>query len=174
MIHGRNHRFDGFAIRKSENRNLSADQKFLDDNAFSALTEFFVLHHISDGILRLLPGHSDGDALAERKSVGFDNGWNGRGRQIGKRGFGIVKHSIRGSGNVIFLHQIFCKNFAAFNDCRICPRTEAGNAGMFQGIDATEDKRIIRRDHGIINFFLTGEGDDFFDFTGTDGNAYCI
>ena len=147
---------------------------FLDDHVVAGLAENMIFHHVPDGGLGLLPGLGDDDALAQRQTVGLDDGGDGSGVQIGKGGGHVAKNLVPGGGDAVFFHEIFGENLAALNDGSPGAGAEAGNFSRFQRVHAAQHQGIVRRDHGVIYLFLLGKGDDLVDFRCADGDAHRV
>jgi hypothetical protein len=71
--------FTALAVGKGQHGHLRALQEFLHDDLVAAVAEFFVGHdgfHGGSGLGKVLRYD---DALAQRQSVGLDDGGHGRG-----------------------------------------------------------------------------------------------
>ena len=158
MVHGGNHRHHCFAVGKCQNRNLGTGQKFFNDHVVAAFAEHFVFHNGFYGVFGLFEVLGDDNALAERQAVGFND----------RREFvflsdildnflGVGKHSVVGRGNVVFLHQVFGKHLAAFNNGGVFVRPEAGNALRFERVHTAEHQRVVRRDNAEVDFVFHGK-----------------
>ena len=174
MIHGGHHGLDHLAVGEGKHGDLRAGEKFLNDHVVAGFAENVVLHHVPDGGLGLLPGLGDDDALAQRQTVGLDDGGDGSGVQIGKGGGHVAKNLVPGGGDAVFFHEILGKDLAALDDGSPGAGAKAGDFSRFQRVHAAQYQRVVRRDHGVIYLFLLGKGDDLVDFRSADGDAHRV
>ena len=128
----------------------------LDQDTAPALSELQVLHHAAHRILRLFPGLRDDHAFAEREAVGFDDRRKRRRFQVLQCRLHFLKDLAGSRRDPVFLHQALGKDLAAFDDRGVSPRAEAGDALRFQRIDTTEDERIVRGHHRIVDAVFPG------------------
>ena len=171
MVHGGNHGADGTAIGEGQNGNFRAGEEFLNDHGGATLAEFGICHHVGDSFLGFFSGLGDDNTLAQRQTVGLDDGGDGGSFQIGQRSFQIGENFVSGSGNAVFLHQVLGKGLAAFDDGGICPGAEAGDAFFVQPVHATQHQRVVRGNHRIVDGIFHGEIDDAVNVRGADGDA---
>ena len=84
----------------------------------AGLAEDVIFHHVPHGGLGLVPGLGDDQhALAQRQTVGLDDGGDGGGVQIGEAPAAMSsKTSYRGGGDAVLFHEILGKDLAALND----------------------------------------------------------
>ena len=157
MIHGGYHGYNGFSVCKCKHGNLRSAQKFFYNYFRAAFTEALFLHDGANRGFCLFKALGDDNALAESKSVGFDDGGIFRALKVCDRLGGVVENLIRRRGNTVFFHEIFCKNLAALNCRSSLIRTEAGYAGIVQSVDCAEHKRVVRGNNGKINAVFNGE-----------------
>lgn len=145
---------------KDRTGDFGAGQKFLNDDVAAALTEDLVLHAGADGLLGLLAGHGNGDALAQGQAVGLDHGGDGGGLEISQRLVHVVKDGVLGGGDVVFLHEVLGEDLAALQDGGSLVGAEAGNADGFQPVHRAQDQGIVGGNDREINGVVLGEGGD--------------
>ena len=124
----------------------------------AALTEDLVLHAGADGLLGLLAGHGNGDALAQSQAVSLDHGGDGGRLEIGQRLVHVVKDGVLGGGNVVFLHEVLGEDLAALQNGGSLVGAEAGNADGFQPVHRAQDQGIVGGNDREINGVVLGEG----------------
>ena len=130
-----------------------------------------VFHHVLYGGEGLLPGLGDDDALAQRQTVGLDDGGDGSGFQILQCLAHIVEYLVFGGGDAVFLHQVLGEDLAALDDGGVGVGSEAGDTLFVQCIHTAQHQRIVGSHHGVVNGVLHSEGDDFVNFRSADGHA---
>ena len=119
----------------------------------------------------LVPRLRDEDAFAEREAIGFDDGGERRGFNVGHGVGSGIEYLVFGRGNMVFFHQIFGKNFAAFDARGFGIGAEAGDAFGGERINGTEHERIIRRNNGVVDRVRDSEFDDGVEVGCTNGHA---
>ena len=174
VIHGGHHGLDHLAVGEGQHGDLRAGEKFLNDHMVAGLAEDVIFHHIPDGGLGLVPGLGDDNALAQRKTIGLDDGGDGGGVQIGKGGGHVVEDLIPGGGDAVLFHEILGKDLAALNDGGPGAGAKAGDFSRFQRVHAAQYQRVVGRDHGVIYLLLLREGDDLVNFRSADGDAHRV
>ena len=140
----------------------------------AAGAEFLILHHGDDSCLCVFSGLCDDNAFAQCQAVCLDNGRDRSSLQICQRFFHIIKGLVACGRNAVFLHQIFGKDFAAFDDGCIGPRAETRNADRLERIHASEYQWIIRCDDSIVDLFFAGKLCDAVDVFRVDRDALCV
>ncbi len=115
-----NQRREFLSIRHCKYRRLFTDEVFLNDNARPRFAEYFLLQHHREDFERLLFRFTDKDAFPCRESACFQN--NGDGNLIDEP-FGIEtlfcgERAKFCSRDIVFLHELLCKNLIAFKLCR--------------------------------------------------------
>ena len=174
VIHGGHHGLDHLAVGEGQHGDLRAGEKFLDDHVVAGFAENMIFHHVPDGGLGLLPGLGDDDALAQRQTVGLDDGGDGGSVQIGEGGGRVVEDLIPGGGDAVLFHEILGKDLAALNDGGPGAGAKAGDFSCFQRVHAAQYQRVVGRDHGVIYLLLLGKGDNLVDFRCADGDAHRV
>ena len=159
------------AVGKAEHGDFRAGKEFFDDHALAAPAEASVCHHFRDGSFRFLAGVCDHDALAEGKAVRLDDRGDRCGLQIGQRVRKAVKGLVLCRRDAVTLHQILCKDLAAFDHGSALIRSKAGDPGCFQCVHGTGGQRVVRRDDGVVDLLLRGEPDDTGQIKRLDRNA---
>ena len=126
------------------------------------------LHHIPDSLLCLLPALGDDDAFAQSQAVCLDDRGNGSRVQVSKGRIHIPEHLVAGRGDMVFFHQFLGEHLAAFQNGRIGPGAEAGNALGLQSVHGPQHQGVVRSHHGVIYFMDHGEVHDSRNVLGPD------
>ena len=174
VVHGRNHRNNGFSVGEGKNGNFRAGEEFFDYDVIAAFSENFVFHHGMNSFNCGFSGFGNNYAFSKRKTVSFDNGGDGCGFKIFKSGFHIVKYFVFSGGNSVFFHKVFGENLAAFDDCSVCSGAEARDSFCFKSINCSENKRIVRSNNCVIDVMGNSEFNDCVDIFCADCYAFGI
>ena len=93
---------------------LLAREKLFNHHTLASAAEAIFLHHLSNRGFRLVQRLSDHNTLARSQTISFKHDGQCDGFQIGKSRFRGIKTAIFSGGNTVFLKEVFCENFRAF------------------------------------------------------------
>ena len=168
------HGLEVLAVYEGEHGNLRTGQKLLDNDTRTGAAECAAVDGILDCFNGFFLGHSHGNALAECKTVCFDNDRRAILLDVLDRVCGVLKNSVARGRNAVFLHQILGKGLAALDDGSVLARTEGTDAFGLECVYHAECKRVVRCYHNEIRLVLLGESNHAVDVGCLDGNALCL
>ena len=158
MILCRLHGFEVLAVYERENAYLRAGQELLDDNACASAAERTAVNRVLDGCDRVLFGHGNRHAFAERQAVRLDDDRRTLLLDIGNGIRRVFKHGIACGRDAVLFHQFLGKGLGAFDDCRVFTRAKGTDTRFFQRVDHAERQRVVRRDHHEVRLVRLGKG----------------
>ena len=138
----------------------------------AAFAEDLLVHDGFHGFFGRLGVLGDDDALAQGQTVGLDDH-----RVFVLLGdifhglFRLVKHLVVRCGDMVFLHQVFGKDLAAFDLRRLSGGAEGGNAHLPQLVRQSQGQRIVRNDRRKVHLVAFGEFQHALHIGGLDGDA---
>ncbi len=88
--------------------------------------------------------------------------------------FHIVKNVVIRCGDMIFFHQIFRKDLAAFNFRRWGAGAEGADSRLLQPVDHAHGQRVVWDDCRQINLFVPGKFDDALYIRSLYWDADCV
>ena len=171
VVHGGNHRDDDLAVGERKHRNLGSGEEFLDNDVIARRTEDLVRHHRANSVLCLSESFGDDNALAERKTVRFDNDGHILVLKISDCTIHIVENFVSRCGDRVFLHKILRERLASLNDSRLFVGAEAGNTDRGKCVNATENERIVGGDDSVVDGIFGGELNDAVNILRADRDA---
>ncbi len=77
---------------------------------------------------------------------------------VGQGRLDLGEDLVEGGWYLVFLHQVFGKSLARLDDRRTAAGTEDRQPLFLEAIDDAERQRQFRADHGEVDGFAPGEG----------------
>lgn len=98
------HGLEVLAVYEGEHGNLRTGQELLDNDTRTGTAECTAVDRVLDCLDGFFLGHSNGNALAECKTVRLDNNRRTVLLNVLDRGCGVLKNSVARGRDVVFLH----------------------------------------------------------------------
>ena len=98
------HGLEMLAVNEGEHGNLRTGQELLDNDTRTGTAECTAVDRVLDCLDGFFLGHSNGNALAERKTVRLDNNRCTVLLDVLDRVCGVLKNGVARGRDVVFLH----------------------------------------------------------------------
>ena len=152
-------------------RNFDALEKFLDDDLGAGRAEGFAHHDFVHGFFRfsLIPANQN--TFAEREAIGFHHALAAERSAKSFRRRHVRKCSRRRRRDAVFLHELLRENLGRFELRGLLVHAPNFPTVLLKQIHDAQRERVVRADHGEINFIFLRECEQFRQIFGADIDA---